>query len=93
MGPQRSDGDLPTGPIGRRVGQDNVAAGVGDTVPAMGIEIVGTTLRIPIALGLVALGVGYASVWWAVAVTIVFKAIAFEVWFRLGRWAEPGDRF
>ena len=67
---------------------DNVAYGVGDAVPAMVIEIVGTGLRIPIAIGLVHFGFGVDAVWWAVSITIAVKAVGFEVWFRSGRWSR-----
>jgi putative MATE family efflux protein len=69
---------------------NNVASGVGDTVPSMVVELVGTGLRIPIALGLVAMGMGYVAVWWAIAITMVLKGGAFEIWFRRGRWATRG---
>jgi putative MATE family efflux protein len=66
---------------------DNVASGLGDTVPAMGIEIVGTVLRIPIVLILVAgFDLGYMAVWWSVAITVALKSVAFEIWYRSGRW-------
>jgi MATE family, multidrug efflux pump len=66
---------------------DNVAGGVGDTVPAMLIEVIGTVARIPLALGLAAtFGLGYVAVWWAIAGTAAAKGLAFEVWFRSGRW-------
>ncbi len=67
---------------------ENVAGGVGDTVPAMAIEVVGTALRIPIASGLALAGLGYHSVWFAVASTCFLKGLAFWVWFRHGRWAR-----
>ncbi len=66
---------------------ENVAAGVGDTVPAMTIEVLGTLLRVPFALGLAHLGIGSDAVWWSVAATVVIKAAAFDVWFRADRWA------
>jgi putative MATE family efflux protein len=69
---------------------NNVAAGVGDTLPAMVVQAGGTALRIPVALGLVALGAGYLGVWWAVALTVALKAGAFEYWFRRERWARVG---
>lgn len=66
---------------------DNVASGLGDTVPAMGIEVVGTVLRIPIVLILVAWAdMGYLAVWWSVAITVCLKSVAFELWYRSGRW-------
>jgi len=67
---------------------NNVASGVGDTLPAMAVNLGGTALRIPIALGLASLGLGYVAVWWAIGITMVLKGAAFEVWFRRGRWAE-----
>ena len=75
-------------PYVKEIVLDNVAAGVGDTVPAMVVEGLGTLLRLPIALALAALGLGYAAVWWSVAATMLLKAAAFEVWFRRGTWAE-----
>lgn len=78
-------------PFVKEVVLDNVAAGVGDTVPAMAIEIVGTLLRLPIALALGWAGVGYAAVWWSIAATMTIKALAFEAWFRHGRWLEVGE--
>lgn len=67
---------------------ENVAGGVGDTLPAMGVLIVGTALRIPIAHGLALAGLGYHSVWWAVGVTCVLKGLAMLVWFRSERWTR-----
>lgn len=65
----------------------NVAAGSGDTVPAMLIEIPGTALRIPLGLFLgKTLGMGYTGVFWAIALTVVLKAGVFYIWFRSGRW-------
>jgi MATE family, multidrug efflux pump len=75
-------------PFAVEVVLNNVAAGVGDTVPAMGISGGGTALRIPLALGLMALGLGYTAIFWAIAITIVLKAVAFEVWFRSDRWSR-----
>lgn len=73
-------------PLAWEVVYDNVAGGVGDTAPAMMIEVVGTAVRTVIAFGLVALGAGYVAVWWSVAVTVLMKAVAFHLWFRAGRW-------
>ncbi len=69
---------------------ENVAGGVGDTLPAMAIEVVGTALRLPIASGLALAGLGYHAVWWAVASTCLLKGVAFWLWFRRGRWARAG---
>jgi len=62
---------------------------VGDTLPAMIVNLCGTALRIPIALGLAALGLGHVAVWCAIGATMVIKGAAFEVWFRRARWARP----
>lgn len=75
-------------PFAVEVVLNNVAAGVGDTVPALAISGIGTALRIPVALGLMALGFGYTAIFWAVALTIVLKALAFEFWFRSDRWSR-----
>ena len=65
---------------------NNVASGVGDTLPAMVVNLGGTALRIPIALVLAKLGLGYVAVWCAIGLTMVVKGAAFEIWFRRGRW-------
>lgn len=75
-------------PFAVEVVLNNVAAGVGDTVPAMAIMGIGTALRIPLALGLMLLGIGYPAIFWAVAITIALKALAFELWFRSERWSR-----
>jgi putative MATE family efflux protein len=67
---------------------NNVASGVGDTLPAMVVNLGGTALRIPIALALASFGMGYLAVWYAIGLTMVIKGAAFEVWFRRGRWAQ-----
>jgi putative MATE family efflux protein len=67
---------------------ENVAGGVGDTLPAMVILIVGTALRIPIAHGLALAGLGYHAVWWAVASTCMLKGLCMVLWFRSERWTR-----
>lgn len=69
---------------------NNVASGVGDTLPAMIVNLGGTALRIPIALALAGLGLGYVAVWCAIGLTMVIKGAAFELWFRRGNWARTG---
>lgn len=78
-------------PFGVEVVLNNLAAGAGDTVPAMAIGMTGTALRIPLALALVHLGWGYEAVWWSVSLTIVIKATCFVIWFKRGRWIEAGE--
>jgi Na+-driven multidrug efflux pump len=74
-------------PLAFEVVLEAVAGGTGDTLPAMGIEVVGTLLRIPIAWGLARAGLGFESVCWAVALTVLIKGAVFELWFRRA-WRE-----
>lgn len=67
---------------------NSVASGVGDTLPAMCVNLGGTALRIPIALVLASLGLGHLAVWIAIGATMVIKGAAFEIWFRAGRWTR-----
>lgn len=81
---------LATVPMAYEVVLDNVAGGVGDTAPAMAIEVVGTVIRLPLALGLAALGWGTLAVWWTISITMGIKGLAFWIWFRRERWAVTG---
>ncbi|HBP22870.1 MAG TPA: hypothetical protein DEA08_34460 [Planctomycetes bacterium] len=75
-------------PFASEVVLDNVASGLGDTLPAMLIEVIGTALRVPLALLLLQSGQGYSAVWWCIALTLLLKAVAFELWFARRSW-EP----
>ncbi|MCA8920407.1 MAG: MATE family efflux transporter [Planctomycetes bacterium] len=77
-------------PMAYEIVLDNVAGGVGDTAPAMAIVVVGTVIRIPLALGLAALGWGTLAVWYTISATMVLKGVAFWVWFRRERWLRTG---
>lgn len=57
--------------------------GTGRTIPPAVISITFNTLRIPIALGLTAAGLGVIGVWWAISLSSMLKGIAAFVWFRL----------
>ena len=52
--------------------------------------VVGTVIRIPLALGLAALGWGTLAVWCTISATMVLKGVAFWVWFRRERWLRTG---
>lgn len=77
-------------PFGIEVVLNNLAAGAGDTWPAMAIGMTGTALRIPLALALIELGMSYEAVWWSISLTIVVKALCFWIWFRRDRWLTAG---
>lgn len=57
--------------------------GTGRTVPPAIISITFNTLRIPIAIGLSAAGLGVVGVWWAISLSSMLKGIAAFIWFRI----------
>lgn len=57
--------------------------GTGRTLPPAIISITFNTLRIPIAVGLTALGLGVAGVWWAISLSSMLKGVAAFLWFRI----------
>lgn len=57
--------------------------GTGRTVPPAIISITFNSLRIPMAIGLTAMGLGVAGVWWAISLSSMLKGIALFTWFRL----------
>lgn len=59
--------------------------GTGRTVPPAIISIAFNSLRIPMAIGLTAMGLGVAGVWWAISISSMLKGIVSFVWFRILR--------
>ena len=57
--------------------------GTGRTVPPAIISIVFNILRIPMAIGLTALGLGINGVWWAISISSLLKGIVSYTWFRI----------
>ena len=57
--------------------------GTGRTVPPAVISITFNSLRVPLAIGLTALGFGVAGVWWAISISSMLKGIVSFVWFRI----------
>lgn len=57
--------------------------GTGRTIPPAIISITFNTLRIPLAIGLAALGMGIEGVWWAVSISSILKGIVSFIWFRI----------
>ncbi|WP_277465242.1 MATE family efflux transporter [Parabacteroides sp. PF5-6] len=56
--------------------------GTGRTVPPAVISITFNTLRIPLAIGLAAMGLGIEGVWWAISISSILKGIVIFIWFR-----------
>lgn len=56
--------------------------GTGRTVPPAVISITFNSLRIPLAIGLSALGLGITGVWWAISLSSVLKGLTSFIWFR-----------
>ncbi|WP_102406855.1 MATE family efflux transporter [Parabacteroides bouchesdurhonensis] len=57
--------------------------GTGRTVPPAIISITFNTLRVPMAIGLTALGLGIAGVWWAISISSMLKGVIAFIWFRI----------
>ncbi len=57
--------------------------GTGHTIPPAIISITFNTLRIPIAIGLAAIGLGVEGVWWAISISSILKGIVAFIWFRV----------
>ena len=55
--------------------------GTGRTVPPAIISIACNTLRIPLAIGLAALGLGINGVWWAISISSMLKGVIAYIWF------------
>lgn len=57
--------------------------GTGYTVPPAIISITFNSLRIPMAIGLTAMGLGVEGVWWAISLSSMMKGIVAFAWFRI----------
>ena len=57
--------------------------GTGRTVPPAIISITFNSLRIPMAIGLTALGLGVEGVWWAISISSMIKGVVAFIWFRI----------
>lgn len=57
--------------------------GTGRTVPPAIISISCNTLRIPLAIGLAAAGLGITGVWWAISLSSMLKGVVAFIWFSI----------
>lgn len=57
--------------------------GTGRTIPPAVIGITFNYLRIPLAMLLVAMGLGIDGLWWAISLSSILKGIVAAVWFAL----------
>ena len=72
---------------GLEIIHEGTFSGAGDTMPPMVVSIIGTGLRIPLALLFIGpLNLDYLGIYWALTVTTVLKGTVITIWFRLGRW-------
>lgn len=64
--------------------------GAGDTVPAMGINLITLWgIEAPVAFGMAQrLGLGITGIWWGRAIANAANGLLFAIWFRLGRWKQ-----
>jgi len=73
--------------MGFEIVLEGAFSGAGDTFPPMIVSIVGTALRIPLAILLVGpMGLGYPGIYWALTISTILKGITMIIWFRLGQW-------
>jgi putative MATE family efflux protein len=73
--------------VGFEIIGESVFSGAGNTLPPMVVSIIGTVLRVPIALLLVGpMGVGYPGLYWAITISTIIKGIWITVWSRFGKW-------
>lgn len=59
--------------------------GIGRTIPPAITSIIGNYLRIPLAIGLTAIGMGVSGVWWAVSISSILKGISLFIWLMILR--------
>lgn len=62
------------------IATQGVFYGIGRTIPPAITSICGNYLRIPLAIGLTAIGMGISGVWWAVSISSILKGISLFVW-------------
>ena len=73
--------------MGFEVVFEGAFAGAGDTYPPMVVSVIGTTLRIPLAIAIVSsFGLGYTGIYWAITASTVLKGMVIFFWFKLGKW-------
>jgi putative MATE family efflux protein len=66
-----------------------VFSGAGNTIPPMVVSIIGTLIRVPLALFLVGpMGVGYPGLYWAITISTFIKGTWITAWFGFGKWAH-----
>lgn len=62
------------------IATQGVFYGIGRTMQPAIVSICGNYLRIPLALGLVALGMGVPGIWWAVSISSILKGVVLFTW-------------
>lgn len=73
--------------VGFEIVMEGAFAGAGDTLPPMLVSILGTGLRVPLAIIFIGpLQMGYPGIYWALTISTIIKGIVVAGWFKLGRW-------
>lgn len=67
------------------IATQGVFYGIGRTIPPAITSICGNYLRIPLALGLTAIGMGVSGIWWAVSISSILKGITLFFWLMVIR--------
>lgn len=67
------------------IATQGVFYGIGKTIPPAITSICGNYLRIPLALGLTAAGMGISGVWWAISISSILKGISLFIWLMILR--------
>lgn len=62
------------------IATQGVFYGIGKTVPPAITSICGNYIRIPLAIGLAAIGLGISGVWWAISISSMLKGISLFIW-------------
>jgi putative MATE family efflux protein len=73
--------------MGFEVVLEGAFSGAGDTFPPMLVSILGTSLRVPLALILINIdGIGFLGLYLAITVSTVLKGLTILLWFKAGKW-------
>jgi putative MATE family efflux protein len=73
--------------VGLEIIGESVFSGAGNTLPPMVVSIIGTLIRVPIALLLIGpMGIGYPGLYWAITISTIIKGVWISLWFRFGKW-------
>ena len=70
------------------ISTQGVFYGTGRTLPPALVSIAFNVVRIPLANGLAASGLGVEGVWWAISLSSMLKGIVLFVWYKFLTFAQ-----